>query len=729
MTARSSALPNPPSNHAAKNACANISRNADQQGRQWLKKRTSDNHGTQKRTVQTKMTTFINDRPTTQSVSVYRAPGDSSMDVDVFEESIQFVKARNSGFQPSNKTVTTGARIDAPLRTNATISTRPQPQRKKRKSDEIGTSSDGADKAMSSKGMRSGSELLSPRLNAQKRFKVQNNPQQGVQDPQSDDRMDTSSLTSLSKDLSSELDIDQEVTKSGLKVGRGRGRNMAMNVIYSSDADEGGLEERQTDADEVAMDESNTNADVNEDQAPVDRIAPSTPSSVVPDSQPNYYRRSQPWDYYLQAARFQLGPMVEPEQAPNYRTTGIPLRAVPPAVEESLSTANTDPTTISEPSVLPAPATNPPIDPREGDTDGGNIESLVFNDDPEGLISEISQRTENESDPASLSQQRKAAARKEKYRLLLPSLTDDDFEVELVGNHHPAALRLQHDGGDSNIDSASDETETVDFEKFMKKLLPPPVKNKEFTAQPPAQTSAVLESQGKALSEPQAVEVEDPGIPVSSAALPLPRPSSNPAESMRRPSEENLSANPVNSKLACKPTSSEEEKSNQAETMLPLTLDTQLHRPGILSPNFQLRIKRSRQDSANLPGNVKALITPKKRQRFATQLITPGKQPNLYPGSPEASRTPQQRLILNPDYKSPESMVENVETLATWSPAKYETHRSMGTRQEQWGIDDEEKENQPPQARQIESGSSRAPQSLDEIVSRLSSLSLRNECS
>lgn len=737
MTARASASRSSPPDHPARDTSKNSSRNVDQQDRQWLKKRATDNQGTQKRTVQTKMTTFITDKPSTHSSSVYRAPNHEPLDADVFEESVQFVKTRRSGDYPFEKLDDTELRLDVPLRANVVSSTRPQPQRKKRKSDEIDNSSDFAEKAISSD-----SNHLDSRLKALKRYKLQHDGQ----DLPSDDRMVTSSLTSLSKDPSSELDIDEAITKSGLKVVRGRGRTTAMNVIYSSDADEAAAEERHIDTNEMVAGQRNTDSVVNENQAQIDRLPPSTPSSIVPDSQSGYYHESQPWYYHLQAARYQPDPMLEPVQALNYRSSGIPLRTEPPAIEEHLLIADADHPAIPGPPAISRPVRTTSADAQDADnlldkrpsfrplaseesrthiekhtTRDRNIESLVSNNNTEGIGSELSQRTENDSEHASLSQQRKLAARKEKYKLLLPSLTDDDFEVALAGNAQPdtesAALSLQHDGGHSNGNVSSQYSETFDFGRTMRRMLPPPVENNRVTAQPQAQKTVVPGRDDDGV-ENQAVEAEEPEASIP--PLPLPHSSTNLVESIRGLLPQQGILKPiVNSKVQSTNTlPEEEENSYQTETMLPLTLDTQLHRPGILSPDFQLRIKPSRQYPAVLQTVAKDPITPKKRQRFATQLITPGKQLSSYMTSPEAAtRTPRQRMIPNPDYKSPESMIENVETLATWSPAKYETLRSMNVGQGKWDMVDEEKENQPLQTKPIESAGSHAPQSLDEVVS------------
>ncbi|KAJ9103988.1 hypothetical protein QFC21_002451 [Naganishia friedmannii] len=730
MTARSSAPRNLLPTNSARDTSGNSSRNVDQQGRHWLKKRTNDHQGTQKRTVQTKMTTFISDRPPTQSSSAYQAPVHNPVDTDVFEESVQFVKARNTGHQAVDKTVM-NSRPDVSSRTKSAVSTRPQPQRKKRKSDEIGNSSDTAEKAIASDATAHNSDVLASRLTAHKRFKVQNDMQQDVQDPLSDTRMETSSLTSLSKNPSSELDINQEPIRSGLKVVRGRGCNRPMNVIYSSDADEAAAEVRKT------------HAELHEDQAPVDPAVPSTLSSVVPGSQPGYDRDSEPWYYHLQAARIQPSPMVAPAQAPEFRSSGIPLRSDAPPAEEQLFIAGSDHSCIPRPSVLSNPLRTTSTDKQDGvnslakrtslrplaradsrthiekDIAGGrNTESLISEGDIEAANLELSERTEKDLDHSSLSQQREEAARKEKYRQLIPSLVEDDFEAALPEDPQSAAisagLARRTDGGQSNNDSASQYSETYDYHRIMRKIFPPPIEHKELTAQLLARKLEVPQQEDAELVEQQAVEMEQPETPDPS--LPLSRSSWDPGSSIRRPSGENISKSPVNSKPPLRPASPVAGQSYNIETMLPLTLDTQLHRPGILSPNFQLRRKPSRQNPAVLQTIAKDPITPKKRQRFATQLITPGKQASPYMAGPEATRTPQQRRIPNPAYKSPESMIENVETLATWSPAKYQTQRSLSAGQEQWGIDDEEKENQPPQIGPIDSAGSRAPQSLDEII-------------
>ncbi|KAJ9120248.1 hypothetical protein QFC22_003148 [Naganishia vaughanmartiniae] len=742
LTARTAAL-RPPTQSAG-DASGNILGNVDQQGRQWLKKRTTHDQVPQKRTVQTKMTNFINDKLPAQSGSAYRAPIHDPLDADVFEQSVQFVKARKSGYPVQEDTASARSRLEEPFRAKATVSTRPQPQRKKRKSDEISTGSDIAEKANTNDAAGGKIELLASRPTAHKRFRLEQNDQPAMQDPLSNDRMETSSLTSLSKDPSSELDIDQEVMKSGLKVIRGRGMNMVMNTVYSSDADDAAAEERDTNADEAAVEERNADVDRNEDQAPVDRVASSTRSSVVPSSQPWERHESQPWYYHLQAARFKPGPMVEPAQVLNYRSSGIPLRTDPPAAEEHSLIANTELATRPGPSALSAQGlATLAYEQDVGNTRaegtsrrsaagedlgchieedivaGGDNESVISNGNTQDVLSKLSHRTENDLDQSTLSQQREAAARQERYRRLLPSLTDDGFEAALAGNSQPApaesaALVPRRDSHRSNDDSASHDSETVDFDKFMRRILPPPPKNKEPTTTVQSQDPMTAEKQGEGQVKQQAAGMEELA---TSIPLPLPPFSKILVESMQPPLEKSIPVPPLNSKLSLRPTSPQEEESYNTETVLPLTLDTQLHRPGILSPNFKLRIKSTRKNLAVLQMDAKDPTTPRKRQRFATQLITPGKQPNPSLASPEASRTPQHRLIPNPDYKSPESMIENVETLATWSPVKYETQRLTGAGQEQWGMDDEEKENQPPQTRPLESAGSRGPQSLDEIVS------------
>ncbi|KAJ9107069.1 hypothetical protein QFC19_002939 [Naganishia cerealis] len=327
------------------------SREGAEQVRPWLSKRTAETKPTQKRSVQTKMTTFVSEGSSVPFSSTHHlnttrgghgdvhmvsAPSHDFMDDDVFEQqSVCFVKRKINA--PADE-MSTSARSKQHAPSGIPKPARPLPQRKKRKSGELSTSSDEAIQAevqtTSSDTVGQSREDLTSRLKAHKRFKFQNHQQENARKLLSDDRMDaTSSLTSLSKEPSSEVDdvAGQEVVKSGLKVVKGRpGR--AMNVLYSSDVEQ-----------DLPVQEDAVAAGVHEEELPFQQTLSTTQSSIVPDSQPWYHM-------LLPDLNKSHGIDKEPQEQ-NDRSSNMILRKDQTTAQEPLSNTQPEDHAIPGPSV------------------------------------------------------------------------------------------------------------------------------------------------------------------------------------------------------------------------------------------------------------------------------------------------------------------------------------------------------------------------------------------
>lgn len=671
----------------------------------WLSKRSGNEPSSSRSNgIQTKLTAFINDKAADMAgragghersrvgfdlLSLSANSGSHQVEEE-FDESVRFVSMRQSSKTVKSSTGKTVPWPSVPDQLPIPTATRPQPRRKKRKSDQITGSKDLED-ASDPLGAIDGdlaNDALSSRLNSHKRFKKQQARQaDGLKLSSKNDADETSSLTSLSKDPSSEAGEDQVIAPSALRVVRGRA-GRAMKVVCSSDA-----EEMAEDAELAVEAEKQKRSSIS---------MPSTISSVVPDSQPwhlfnaSLVERAQidpgstsriaseaaiiqqehlSAEQNLNRRQEELGAEVdldmehEASQFGNEteRSPGLPVRAQ----EESR--------------IFPFPLDGP-VDhgfkvPLARGHSSITISSLRHPEPSQG-ISAISN----------------LAA---KARQAIPSLTEDDFATN--GIDTPIVNSPRRAGYHQEVGSSQD-SDSLDFFRHMRKILPPP------TGPNHTRTAAI---------ESRPVERDDlfsqPPAQGPSSVAPL---SLDKNASTRNRQSESLAAEREPSSPEGSPNKSTtiQDGANQAasveETMLPLTLDTQLHRPGILSPNFQFR---RRHPAKNRPEIFKEVADPSTKQPTPETPVAASPQ-RAVSHHPITSITPQ-KIVPKSIHRSPESMIENVQTLATWSPAKFATFNPAAAVLEDDVPDvaEQNKENLPVSSR-TRVGNNQIPESPDEFV-------------
>lgn len=668
------------------------------------------------------------------------SPGNLDDD-EAFEESIRFVSMTKKGSSVSvpdedaNVANASSAKI---LR--APTSTRPLPRKKKRKSDEIDASSDNVavnDLPAAATDVHGGSDDdLSSRLKAHKRFKRLHELQGGADKGSENDADETSSLTSLSKGPSSEAENNdqQEDAPRGLRVKRGRS-GRAMQVVYSSDAEEMALE-----AELAANDDA--------DKDPV--VPPPSSSSIVADSQPWHQLHASlvervrlqpdPGMQHLQSEKLaDIGPnAVQQAVGATGRqdSGGNPAEQLP--VEDDaepdldMDTESTQP--LEAPKNLGLPSGGRSLVREESRTFpfpfgmATRPKAPVLRQNSSVSLSSLRHSEPSQADfavPQYIPPTREALAAK--YRREIPSLTEDDFESMALQQGERIPTKAMPGGhGKSDVfqeDSSTQQSETVDFYREMRKMLPPPPKQPE---QPQVQTTTtdpgsvarhdtvVQHSEGAQVSTPlTSPPVSDPPVQADTGALA--------PDVAGHVSVDGTTTGGAFLHDAAAEDASLHTAERETETMLPLTLDTQLHRPGILSPNFQLRRKDDIVKAAQPRQKNETTHTPTKKQRFASPLVTPGKTLQTPRVHGNVSRTPAPHgpSFADPSHRSPESMVENVETLATWSPAKFSTSYQLGYVNGQTQLAGQGKENMPFISPEASQSKSHPPQSPDEVVSSI----------
>jgi hypothetical protein len=681
----------------------------------WLSKRSAKdaNSSSRNTAIQTKLTAFINDNaPATDShpgriqrrrvevvVPSLSALNAGREDEEEFEESVRFVSMhKNTAAVPGPSSTKDVSRPTLPT-SRVITNLRPQPRRKKRKSDEMTGSSDAGDAgepALPTNDLAI-SEDLSSRLKSHKRFKKQ---QERQADGPGGDGDETSSLTSLSREPSSE-DVNDDVHASGaVRVVRGRA-GRAMKIVCSSDAEE------------MAQDEGL--AVQAEKQQEVSRPVTSTLSSVVPDSQPWHLLDAS----LVERVRFVPALPATNVNAPDMQQEFAPASGnINKEMQEEFD-ADPDVDMQTEDATQPGEGTQPSLDvpvrpprkehrsfpfPLEGPTDGQGFKVPLARGQSSISLSSL---RHSESSLGSMATAQLAA----KSRRAIPSLTEDDFMADHMAESI-SGPRQQH-GNDRHQADSSQEAESLEFFSYMRKLLPPPEGPNRPAARPPAMDSRPVE-RDDVFGQTNTVAIVPAVVP---ARLELGTPNgldtstkSNPAKGF--PDRE-ASLNPPHNDMAIP--ESPNHAASVEETMLPLTLDTQLHRPGILSPNFQFRRRQPAKKiiSSQSQDGVADLSTKK-----SPSGRTSAGQPVL-PRSPIAPAVTPQKAVRKSAYPSPESMIENVQTLATWSPAKLATFDPavVGVHNGEGAAGGEhDKENLPLPTKGTPRGANWQPESVDEIV-------------
>lgn len=714
----------------------------------WLSKRTAQGSASASaRTngIQTKMTAFIIDKA--PNVVKNRKVSGAHVDVadgnfedeDTFDESVRFVSMSKRGSSINADLSDDVVKAPVPKVAHASTSTRPLPRRKKRKSDEMDASSDivvdGPFAAATDLDGDNDNELLS-RLTAHKRFKKQHLLQAGADAISSENDADeTSSLTSLSKGPSSDAqDIgEQEEARSGLRVKRGRA-GRAMQVVYSSEPEENMME-----MEVVAHKEPEKEPEV----------LRRTLSSIVPDS--------QPWHQYQESVveRFRVPSGPAKQQLPMARTAETESDTVQQDVDAigSKRDDSDDPAeqvsngVAAEPDVDMETESTQPFEASEekplqtASRALGPEESRTFPFPPEMLQelkapvlrhnSSISLSSLRHSDPSQPEfavpqymppgRDAFAAARQ---RILLS--TDDDLEsldVQQPSRTSAHPILVQHRERDVfQEDPETQQSETLDFHTEMRKMLARPKRPVQLQA-----NNSIVDTEAVA-------HIDTVRQRTANAQLSTRHTSAGPSDSAIPPvdafppSDTNHHANDDEGAASVDVIFEGDAELDEGtapyaapetETMLPLSLDTQLHRPGILSPNFQLR---RRAVITNDPPSTKKTLakrTPTKQQRFASPLVPPSKSvqtPQRRRNDVEA-RTLHEHVIPHAVLRSPESMIENVETLATWSPARHPTLYSFCAMNDQTSLAGRGKENVPFTFGRGSDSQGVAPDSPDEVVS------------
>lgn len=688
----------------------------------WLCKRSgNDSTSSRSNAFQTKLTAYTMDK----TLESNKRPGDrernrvefdlsslsaingNNQDDDEFDESIRFVSMQNKVVR--GPLATSAKDAPRPPVTNhnpsrVIASTRPQPRRKKRKSDEI-TGEDlenNSDEPVATIAADP-RDALSPRLNSHKRFKKQQERRAGGhEDPIASDADETSSLTSLSKGLSSEAAEEEALVMGAVRVVRGRA-GRAMKVVCSSDAEE--------------MAEDDRLASEAENQKQLSKPAPSSTSSIVPDSQPWHMLN----DSLVKRARVDSAIPIATHlnSETNDRDGGSPTKCEAithgtrlkvkdgPDVDMETYTGTQlgEETGFSsevpfrivgrEARPFPFPLEGPQAYqgfrvPLQRGQSSITISSLRHSEPSQGVtaISNLAAKT----------------------RQAILSLTEDDSAT--AGIHASSVHPPSQQATDHQEIGSSQESESLDFFRHMRKILPPP-------------TGQALRSMRSTAIEPRPIERDDlfsQPQRVQGRAIVAARPLLDDAATDAKESE-SLSGNRELQGVSAmaahtehKAPGDEDPAASLEETMLPLTLDTQLHRPGILSPNFQLRrrmtaIKNTSTAQPEAPGAPANQPTPQANQ----VVVSPEAVGSHHPVAP--SNTPSRSDANKSMHHSPESMVENVQTLATWSPVRPAIYNpsAVGGPVGVSGTE-QDKENLPVMENAARGEEKRMPDSSDEFV-------------
>ena len=544
-----------------------------------------------------------------RAVTVDR-PQPNFEDDDAFDESVRFVSMLKRGdsvvADMSDEQV---ALEDIPVPKR--VSTRPLPRKKKRKSDEVDGSSDVATDApaVGTTDVNGGTIDFSTRLKAFKRFKQQNQLPAGADGAASENDADgTSSLTSLSNGPSSDAqgNGERQEASRGLRIKRSRGRR-AMQVVYSSEPEENQMEV------EVAP---------RRDSEKEPQALRPTLSSIVPDSQPGHrYSEDSLFECFgVPSSKAQQQQLAIPvatatelesravEQNPspirNTRTDNV-LPARPTSIEvrtERDADMDTEPT---------QPLDNPELTAtRNASRALRREESRTFPFPPEMLrelkapvlrhnssISMSSLRHSEPSQPDFMAPKYVPPLREAVTPVNskgLPPLTDQDLESLPI--LQPAIRRpliampakldegdvFQIDPGDRQADGLDHPSEGPRIHASQDYKLAE-VQHHDITGDAASAVPADLAQQGSA-------NVQIP-VPIASVALsgPVRLRASAPDNAERHIEEYPAASSAVGENDVEQDDVLDPYAEPDTETMLPLTLDTQLHRPGILSPDFQLR--------------------------------------------------------------------------------------------------------------------------------------------
>lgn len=720
----------------------------------WLSKRSAQGSASGRTSgIQTKMTAFIVDKAPNvvknrklSGAHVEVANGNFE-DEDAFDESVRFVSMSKRGSSinadlSDEEIDVVNAPVPKVVRTST--STRPLPRRKKRKSDEMDASSDvvvDGPSAAATDGDGDKDDDFSLRLKAHKRFKKQHLLQAGADAVSSENDADeTSSLTSLSKGPSSDAqDVgEQEEAPSGLRVKRGRA-GRAMQVVYSSEPEENLIE-----VEVIAHQEPEKEPEVLQ----------GTLSSIVPDS--------QPWHQYEESDMegFRLPSSPAKQQLPIARSAEVQSDTVQQDVEaidrerdDLVSPVEHVPIEVAaesdvdmEPDVDMETEQTQPLEALEEkrlQTAGralGPEESRTFPFPPEMLqqlkgpllrynssISLSSLRHSEPSQPEFAVPQNIRPARdpfaEVRQRILLS--TDDDLEsmnVQQPSCRSARPVPVEPEERDVfQEDSKTQQSETLDLSR-MRKMLARPKRPVQLQANESTVNTEAVEQIDRVHQSTANAQHSARHTSAGPSHSAIPRRPALAASDAKDHSNDDEGAVPVDVILEDNAELDEGPMpyaAPETETMLPLSLDTQLYRPGILSPNFQLR---RRAVATHEPPSTKKIHvdrTPTKQQRFASPLVSPSKSvqtPQKLRKDVEA-RTVHEHAIPHTVLRSPESMIENVETLATWSPAKYSTSYSIGAMNGQTPMAGPGKENIPFTFGGGSDSKGVAPDSPDEVVS------------
>lgn len=709
----------PPATESVAPSSAKVGEGEAVRRKNWLSKRSGNDSTSRSNAIQTKLTAFTKDKTLetnnrTDDLERNRVEFDLSslpaissynQDDEELDESIRFVSMQNKAVGSPSATsakYAPRARVTNHNSSHAIASTRPQPRRKKRKSDDItGDALENNIDPPIATIAADPRDALSPRLNSHKRFKKQHERRAGgLQDRTACDGDETSSLTSLSKGPSSEAGEEEALVMGAVRVARSR-TGRAMKVICSSDAEE--------------MAEDDRLASEAENQKQLSESSSSTISSMVPDSQPWHVLSASLVERARVDSAVPIAIHLNPEsddrdgRSPmkdEAITNGTGLKANDgPDVDlktytgtqlgEGTASLSEVPVRVvgREARPFPFPSEGPQVHqgfgaPLRRGQSSITISSLRHSEPSQGItaIPNLAAKT----------------------RQAIPSLIEDDSQM--AGIHasftHPSSqqARNHQDNG------SSQESESIDFFRHMRKILPPPTGQ----ASRPMRFAAIESRpivRDDLFSQPQRVQ----GSTIVVARPLLDDAATDAKESGIVSEKRELQGKPAMAAHAGDTAPGDADPAASVEeTMLPLTLDTQLYRPGILSPNFQLRRRKPATKNTfqpEAPGAPADQPTPQRNQAVVSPEAVGFHRPVALLNTPSRSDANKSK------HRSPESMVDDVQTLATWSPVRPAMYNPSAV-DGPLGVSgtEQEKENLPVMENGGLGGEKQLPDSPDEYV-------------